>query len=128
MQDKKHHRPVALSLFKLHYPVTAIASILHRITGVILVLGLLPAFYLLNQALISEGEFAMAVAQLHKPLPALFSAAVAGSYFYHLASGVRHLLMDMGIGEDLRAGRISAWLVLGSGLVAFLATLSVLLW
>jgi succinate dehydrogenase / fumarate reductase cytochrome b subunit len=30
---------------------------------------------------------------------------------YHLIAGIRHLLMDIGIGESLKGGRLTAYLV-----------------
>lgn len=38
--------------------------------------------------------------------------AILTSVVYHVLAGVRHLLMDMGIGESLKGGRASAWSVI----------------
>ena len=116
-----------MSLLKFHFPVTAIASIAHRVTGVLLVLALLPALYLLDISLESEEGFARAAALVSHPLLALLWAGVLASYIYHLAAGVRHLFMDMGIGENLQVGRVSAFLVLALGGLSFPLMLAVLL-
>lgn len=125
MSDLNRERPVALSLLKFHFPITAIASITHRITGVFLVASLLPCLYLLHLSAQSEAGFVHAGELLRHPLLAFFWALVAGSYAYHLMGGLRHLLLDMGIGDTLRAARISAWLVLALGEIC---TFAALLW
>ena len=43
---------------------------------------------------------------------------------YHAVAGVRHLLMDLGVGEEsFQAGRISAWIAVGVAL-AFIAVIT----
>lgn len=38
--------------------------------------------------------------------------------FYHILAGVRHLLMDAGIGETLEGGRFGSYAVIILGVVA----------
>ena len=47
-------RPVYLNLLRIRQPVGAVVSILHRISGLVLVLALPALFYLLQQSLASE--------------------------------------------------------------------------
>ena len=88
---------------------------------------LLPGLWLTDVALSSDEGFARAGELLSNPLLAPFWALAFASYIYHLGAGVRHLLMDLGIGEDLRSGRFSALLVLALGALSFLFALIVLL-
>lgn len=100
-------RPVFLSLHRLRYPVGALASIGHRISGVVLVLALPFAVLTLQRSL--EGEAAGTVFTGLMRLPA---ALLAWACAHHLFAGIRHLLMDAGIGASLAAGRRSAYAAL----------------
>lgn len=108
----KTTRPVFLNLWQIKFPVTAIVSILHRISGVVIFLGLPFLLYILSQSLISQDSFDHLAAVLVKPgiklLVWILVAAVTGHFF----AGIRHLFMDMGIAEGLKGGRMSAYIVL----------------
>lgn len=120
-------RPIALSLLHFRFPMPALASIAHRISGVVLFVSLLPLLWLADMALSSEEGFVSAGAVLSNILLAPLWSLMFASYIYHLCAGIRHLLMDAGIGEELRSGRISAVLVLGIGVASFFASLALLL-
>ena len=53
----KTDRPVNLNLLAFSFPLAAIVSITHRITGVVLFVGLAFALYALDLALASPEEF-----------------------------------------------------------------------
>jgi succinate dehydrogenase / fumarate reductase cytochrome b subunit len=121
----KDNRPINLNLFTIRFPVTAIASIFHRVTGVILFLGLPLMLFAWQNSLQSAESFESLNATLHEPLYRFIAWALIVSLGYHFIAGIRHLLMDMHIGESKQGGRLGAWLVLiSSGLFA----LSVGLW
>lgn len=100
-------RPVNLKLFTLKFPVTAIASILHRISGFILFL-LIPFFLSMLQAIMYFPEL-FSEFSINKVLLVMVCTAL----IYHLFAGVRHLIMDCGYGETKAVARLSAYLVLG---------------
>jgi len=103
-----HKRPVNLDLGSLKYPPMAIASLLHRLSGLVLFLLFPVMLYLLSLSLQSETSFTamkdMVASPYYKFLLWVFSAALV----YHVIAGIRHILMDMGLGESLAAGRRSA--------------------
>lgn len=105
-------RPVNLPLPRLAaaMPVTAVASILHRVTGIVLFAGTLFLCYLLDLALTDEAGFARASAIIDAAPGALATWAILTSLAYHVVAGVKHLLLDFHIGDSLRGGRIGAWL------------------
>ena len=120
-------RPVNLNLLTLRFPITAIASILHRISGFILFL-LIPLFLgLLAVSLkTSEGFFIVHSGLIH-PLTKFIILAFLFALFYHLLAGVRHLIMDAGIGENLLQARFSAGLVMCLAIV-LTALMGIYLW
>ncbi len=106
-------RPVSLSLSpaKFSWPITAMASIAHRISGVLLFLGVAYLLYLLDLALSSEAGFARAEALLALALPKLALLGVLAMLAYHLLAGVKHLLMDLHIGDSMAAASRASWAV-----------------
>ncbi|MFY7697510.1 MAG: succinate dehydrogenase, cytochrome b556 subunit [Legionella sp.] len=109
MNDK---RPVNLDLGSLKYPVTAIVSILHRISGLVLFLSFPFVLYALSLSLHSQEAFIALQLQLLQPFYRLLVWLFAAALIYHLIAGVRHILMDLGFSESLQAGRQSAFVVI----------------
>lgn len=122
-------RPVNLPLFRLAMamPVTAAASMLHRVTGVVLFAGVFFLCYLLDRAVTDPAGFERAEAILAAPLGKLALWVVLTSLAYHIVAGGKHLLLDFHIGDTLRGARAGAWISLAAGLVAGVV-LAVWLW
>lgn len=87
------------------------ASIAHRISGVLLFLGVAYLLYLLDLALSSEAGFARAQALLAAASPKLVLLGVLAVLAYHLLAGVKHLLLDLHIGDSMAAARLGSWAV-----------------
>lgn len=107
----KAKRPVNLNLFKIHFPAPAIVSILHRASGVIVFLLLPLLLWLLSSSLHSQASFDALHDSLTHPVLTFFIWVLLSALFGHLVAGIRHLLMDAGIGESLQGGRFSSYFV-----------------
>jgi succinate dehydrogenase / fumarate reductase cytochrome b subunit len=102
-------RPVNLDISTISMPVTALVSILHRVTGIILFVGLAFLFYAFDLSLSSQKGFDQVVNTLQTNFLAKFVIwGVVSALMYHLVAGVKHLLMDLGHFEELESGRIAA--------------------
>lgn len=112
------NRPINLELSSLKFPPMAIASILHRISGIVLFLAVPFLLYLLQCSLASESSFLELGIWLQNPLIKLALWGVTAALVYHLFAGIRHMIMDLGWGEHLEAGRRSAVLVIALAVVA----------
>ena len=88
------------------------ASILHRITGVVLFVGVAFLLYLLQVALPSEAGFDQAVALLDTTLAKLLLWATVALVIYHIVAGVKHLLLDFHVGDTMEAASAASWAVL----------------
>ena len=117
--------PVNLNLFRIHFPVGAVTSIAHRISGVLLFLFIPLLIYLLDLSLQGPAGFAKVAGYLQSTWIRLGSVLIAWSLFHHLLSGIRHLLLDIETGIELYQARLSAWLV---NLLGLLLTLIYLWW
>lgn len=115
-----NNRPVNLDLATVKFPITAIVSILHRISGVVLLAGLLILIWMLDTSLSSEQGF-VHLQEVLQTLPAkLILWAVLAALAYHLVMGLRHLTMDLGFGETLQGGKTTASVALVIAIVLML--------
>ncbi|MBD1389645.1 succinate dehydrogenase cytochrome b556 subunit [Neiella sp. HB171785] len=101
-------RPVNLDLSTIRFPATAVASILHRVSGVILFFGVGILLCLLGMALASEQGFADVAGFANNPFGIFILWGILTALAYHLVGGIRHLIMDMGFWEELDSGTSSA--------------------
>ena len=104
----KPNRPVNLDLGTIALPLPAKASILHRVSGVALVVAVAVLLYLFDLSLSGEAGFARAAGLLATTPAKLVIWAVLAALIYHCVAGVKHLLMDLGIGESLQGGIMAA--------------------
>jgi len=105
-------RPVNLDLTTIQLPITAYTSIVHRISGVLLFLGVAVMLYVLDLSLASAEGFAQAKAFLGGALAKLVVWALVSALLYHMVAGVRHLVMDAGVGETLEGGKQGSKIVI----------------
>nr|WP_222428794.1 succinate dehydrogenase, cytochrome b556 subunit [Denitratisoma sp. DHT3] len=107
-----------LNLLALRFPIGAVVSIGHRLSGLLLVVALpfLVAFF--ERCLESERIYQQTMAAMRSPLGTVIMLILCGSLVLHVLAGVRHLLMDIDIGSSLPIARRTAWLVLSASAVA----------
>lgn len=110
-------RPVFLDLTRIRQPIPAIVSILHRASGVLMVLAIPLFAALFGLALSGPDGFARAAALVGHPLGRLVLLLLSWALLHHLLAGVRYLVIDLGIGVDRPAARASAWTVLSLALL-----------
>jgi succinate dehydrogenase / fumarate reductase cytochrome b subunit len=100
-----------------------VASILNRATGIALSAGSLLLVWWLVAAASGPQDFATVQGFIASPLGLLLLLGWTASLFYHLFSGIRHLLWDAGTGLEKPSLNPVTWLVL---VLTFVAT--VLVW
>ncbi|EOD55860.1 succinate dehydrogenase cytochrome b556 subunit [Aeromonas molluscorum] len=124
---KNKQRPVNLDLQTISFPVTAIASILHRVSGVITFVALSILLWMLGTSLSSPEGFDTVMSILDNFLVKLVFWGILTALAYHIVLGIRHLIMDMGYWEELESGSQSARVAFViTGVLAVLA--GVLVW
>ncbi|MGQ4877622.1 succinate dehydrogenase, cytochrome b556 subunit [Billgrantia sp. LNSP4103-1] len=102
-------RPVNLDLTTIQFPLPALTSIAHRITGVILFVGLVFAFWALDKSLSSpEGFAAVRDALADNILAKLIAWGLLAALAFHFVAGIKHMLMDAGYGVTLEGGHKKA--------------------
>jgi succinate dehydrogenase / fumarate reductase cytochrome b subunit len=118
MSQKIVDRPVNINLFKIRLPMSALISITHRLSGIYVFFVTLPLSLILFQKALTESSYdAMS---LLVQTNSFFSTFVYFSFLiflYHILTGFRHLLMDVHVGENLKASNMSAIFVISFWLV-----------
>jgi succinate dehydrogenase / fumarate reductase cytochrome b subunit len=120
-------RPKNLNLLTIRFPLPAIVSILHRISGVILFLLIPLMLWMLNLSLSSSQDFDHLHLFLSSPLVKVFIWGFLSAFIYHFFAGIRHLLMDVHVGDELKGGRLSAKLTMVVSVV-FIILAGIWLW
>lgn len=109
--DSKNPAPKFLNLLQIKLPPGGIASIGHRVSGVLMFLAVPLAAWLLALSLHSEQGYRQALAYLQSPVLQVLSLILVWSFCHHLLAGIRHLLLDIDVGVDRAQARLSAWIV-----------------
>lgn len=116
----KDNRPKYLNLLKIRLPITGVASINHRISGLLLFLAIPFSLYLLQLSLTNENGFDEALNCLSSPIIKLALVLLIWSFVHHLLAGIRFLLIDQNIGISLSAARKTAWFVVFAAVIVTL--------
>ena len=121
-------RPVNLELFKFHFPVTAWASITHRISAVIswFALGFgIAAFYYVSQ---SSVHLVYATNLLNDNFLVQFVAwGLLSGFGYYCMGTIKHVIQDMGYCEEFESGKRISWASMLMG-IACSVMLGVYIW
>jgi succinate dehydrogenase / fumarate reductase cytochrome b subunit len=120
-------RPKFLELHRIRQPLPAVASILHRISGVGMFIFLPLLLWLLDRSLHSQSSFSHFLSVISNPLVKLVLIGLIWAFLHHLCAGIRHLALDFHRGVDLPKARASTKLVFIVSL-ALTALIGVKLW
>ena len=117
------NRPLSPHLTIYRLPMTAVTSILNRITGVALLgAGLIVVWWLLAAASSPE-YFAIADGVITSfPGDVIMTLAV-WALWYHALGGLRHLYWDSGKGLDVETAEMLSYGILGGSVVLTLLTI-----
>lgn len=109
-----HVRPNALD-------TGTVAWVLHKLTGVFLVVYMLMHIFIVGQGVRGEAAFNEALAFVQQPVFVFLDAGLAGIVAYHAFNGLRIVSFDMGWG--IRAQKPLFWISLLLSVVVFLGSL-----
>jgi len=118
-----HNKPPLsphLQIYRL--PLSALLSITHRATGVILALGAMLLVLVLSAAANSPGAYSTAHQQLDTWYGQIFLIGLTFSLYLHFCNGIRHLFWDVGLGFELDTVDKSAKLAIFFSILLTVAT------
>ncbi len=116
----KNRRPKYLNLLKIRLPITGIASIFHRISGVLLFISIPFLIYAFSLSLRSPESFEQVFTFFDNIIIRAFALILVYSLAHHFFAGIRFLLLDLDIGLELKTASASALAVIAAGLVTFI--------
>ena len=118
----KDNRPVNLDFTTFKLPLPALTSIVHRIAGGFLFFGVALLLYLLDKSLQSESGFNQVAALFDSVWVKLITWAVIAALLYHLIAGIKHLIMDLGIGETFEGAVLASKIIIVLSAIAIVLT------
>lgn len=119
------NRPLSPHLQIYRMPLTAITSILTRITGNALIVGALLIVWWLLAASSSPEYFAIADGVITSWFGDLVMTLSVLALWYHTLAGVRHLIWDTGRGLDLPTAERMGWACLIGSVVLTVLTVAI---
>ncbi|KPJ92203.1 MAG: hypothetical protein AMJ53_09870 [Gammaproteobacteria bacterium SG8_11] len=116
------NRPIFLNLTKIHFPVAAVVSILHRFSGVLLSVLSPVVVYLFGLSIKDEQSYSIALNLVTSMPGKLIVVFLVWILAHHFLAGVRFLLIDVDLGLSKTKAAYSAWLVhIGAAVMAAIA-------
>ncbi|HLZ96942.1 MAG TPA: succinate dehydrogenase, cytochrome b556 subunit [Steroidobacteraceae bacterium] len=109
-------RPLSPHLLIYRWEIGMATSILHRLTGAALALGIVALCYWLISLAGGAAAYGSAVRVLWSPLGVLFLFVWTFCFFFHLLNGVRHLFWDAGVGFERAQRHMSGWIAVAGAL------------
>ncbi len=106
------NRPISPHLQVYRPQLTSMMSIAHRITGLLLSLGMILVTVWVVALAAGPEAFASVNGWLGSPVGLIALVLWTASLFYHLLNGIRHLLWDAGWLLELKGAYASGWIVL----------------
>ena len=114
-------RPTSPHLTIYRWEISMALSILHRITGAFLALGLLALAYWWMALASGPNAFGAAARLLGSPLGLLVLFGFSFAFWFHFLNGIRHLFWDAGRGFERTERHASGWFAIAGAVVLSLA-------
>ncbi len=109
----KKERPLSPHLQVYKPQITSISSILHRLAGIALTIGL----FLFTWGLLSLADgresFECFMDFCKSPLGQVLLVGWTGAFYYHMSTGVRHFILDSGYLFEKKAASMSGFVTIG---------------
>lgn len=115
-------RPLSPHLQIYRPQITSVLSILHRITGFALSIGLVLLAGLIISAAFGQQSFDLVRGQMGTWYGYILLMGWSWAFYYHLCNGIRHLFWDIGKGFELSTVTTSGWAVLLASLTMTVVT------
>ncbi|HJT96675.1 MAG TPA: succinate dehydrogenase, cytochrome b556 subunit [Rhodanobacteraceae bacterium] len=104
-----HARPLSPHLSIYRWQIQMVTSIVHRLTGIFLSLGLLVVAWALIALASGPDAFGRVVSFCGSWIGLVLMLGWTWSLAFHLLNGIRHLWQDLGIGYDVKTFVRAGW-------------------
>ena len=110
MKDNQNPLSPHLQIYRWH--ISSLLSITHRISGVINLIALILIFFWLLILSLGENNYELLLLMINSFIGKFILIVFSWSMSFHLLSGIRHLVWDLGYGFEIKTANIS-----GRGLI-----------
>ena len=108
----KEGRPLSPHLTIYRWPITMILSIVHRVSGLALTMGLIVFVIWLGAVAFDVVPYDQVKVVMASTIGQVLMFGWCLSFFFHLSNGIRHLIWDSGHLFGKRQTDVSSWFVL----------------
>ena len=114
MENKKPLSP-HIQIYRWH--ISSLVSISHRITGIINIIAITLICLWSSLLLLCETNYQIINLILSSFIGKFFILAVTWSFSFQVLSEIRHLIMDLGYGFELKTTKISGLIVIFGSII-----------
>ena len=115
MNDSNNPLSPHLQIYRWH--ISSLLSITHRISGVLNLIALILIFFWLMLLSFSENNYELFLLIINSFFGKFILIGFTWSMSFHILSGIRHLVWDLGYGFEIKTANISGIIVIICSLV-----------
>ena len=108
----ENKRPLSPHIQIYRWHISSLVSISHRITGIINIVAITLICFWVSLLVLGDANYNFINQFLNSILGKFFIIGLVWSFSFQMLSEIRHLIMDMGYGFELKATRISGLIVI----------------
>ena len=108
-----------IQIYKWH--ISSLVSISHRITGIINIIAITLICLLASLLVFGESNYEFINLFLSSLIGKFFILGLTWSFSFQILSEIRHLVMDLGYGFELRTTKITGLIVIFGSLILTIA-------
>ena len=108
----ENHNPISPHLQIYRWHISSLVSISHRITGIINFVAFILICIWVSVLLLGESNYSSIEIFLSSIIGKFIILGLTWSFSFQILSEIRHLIMDMGYGFELKTTKISGLLVI----------------
>ena len=121
MTDNQNPLSPHLQIYRWH--ISSLLSITHRISGVVNLFSLILIFFWLIVLSLGESNYELFLLVINSFIGKFILIGFTWSMSFHILSGIRHLVWDMGYGFEIKTANISGIIV-----IIFSLALTIIFW
>ena len=104
--------PLSPHIQVYRWQISSLVSISHRITGIINIIAITIICLWISLIFLSESKYETINLLLSSPIGKFIILGITWSFSFQILSEIRHLIMDLGYGFELRTTKISGLIVI----------------
>jgi len=120
---KDNQKPISPHLQIYRWQISSLLSITHRIVGIVNLLALIFIFFWILILSFGESNYELFISAINSFFGKFILIGFTWSMSFHMLSGIRHLVWDMGYGFEIKTANISGILV-----IMFSLILTIIFW